>query len=328
MSVYSFNDNFNSKGAVPMQRTIAKEVGLSGIGLHSGFEVDIKLKPAKVDSGIIFIRTDIDPECAIVHASWDTVIDTLMCTKVANDDGITVGTIEHLMAALYACEIDNVIIELNGPEVPVMDGSSKAFVEMIESVGTKILSKPKIIIEILKEVKVKDTDNRWVSFTPADDFSLDIQFTFGDRADLPDQSFKFNGCPKLFKSEITDARTFGFLQEVQMLWKSGLAKGGSLDNAVVLDHDGPLNAEGFRFPDECVRHKALDAIGDMYLAGGLFKGHFKGSQSGHSLLNRLLRALFADEDNYRIIEHTEPAEVMVGIISNQPAAKISAYATA
>lgn len=280
------------------QKTIRAPLTCRGIGVHSGRQVTMALKPAPVGTGIVFIRTDVQGKDNKIPARWDFVVDTMLCTKIGNSQGVGVGTIEHLMAALYACEVDNLFIELDGPEAPVMDGSAKPFVDLIDAAGT--LQQPALrpVIKVLKTVTVKRGESV-VSLSPASSFSVSCQFHFNERADLDSQFYEFDGSPASFKQDIIRARTFGFRQEIEHLWSLGLAKGGSLDNAVVIDQGQVLNPEGFRYPDECVRHKVLDALGDLYLAGAPLLGHFKGVQCGHHMQNMLLKALFSDPFAWR-----------------------------
>lgn len=294
-----------------MQQTIASSAYCEGIGLHSGQLIEMTVKPAPVNAGISFMRKDVsDPEAAQIFATWDRVSDTMMCTKISNRFGVYVATIEHLMAALYACEIDNAIIEISASEVPVMDGSSEPFIKLFEEVGVKVQNAPRKYIEVLKTVRIGD-DNRWAEISPSGSFDISCNFSFGNRADFEDQSFSFDGTPEAFKKEIMRARTFGFLQDVERLWESGLAKGGSLDNAVVLDGNRIVNHEGLRYENECVRHKILDAVGDLYTAGYRIRGSFKGSQIGHEIQNSLLHALFRDESAWRLVEESDGIPTVV-----------------
>ncbi|MBL0941468.1 MAG: UDP-3-O-acyl-N-acetylglucosamine deacetylase [Alphaproteobacteria bacterium] len=275
------------------QKTIRRPVTCQGIGVHSGQQITMTLKPASIGTGIVFIRTDQSKLYDPIPARWDYVVDTMLCTKIGNNQGVTVSTIEHIMAALYACEIDNLTIELDGPEVPIMDGSAEPFVDLIEAAGISEQKALRGFIKVLKTITVK-RGKSMVSLSPAGTFSVSCQFSFNERAKLAAQFYEFDGSPASFKRDIIRARTFGFRQEVEHLWSLGLAKGGSLENAVVIDQDQILNPEGFRYPDECVRHKVLDALGDLYLAGAPIEGHFKGVQCGHHMQSMLLNALFAD----------------------------------
>ncbi|MBP2315297.1 UDP-3-O-acyl-N-acetylglucosamine deacetylase [Azospirillum soli] len=275
-----------------LQRTVKKPVRCTGVGLHTGATVTLTISPAEPNTGFVFLRTDLSGQAAVIQARWDTVVDTRLCTVIGNAHGTTVGTIEHLMAALAGCGVDNAIIALDNIEVPIMDGSAEPFVEAIERVGTVAQNAARRAIRILKPVTVVD-GAKSATFTPDDvtTFRFDIDF---DNAVIAQQSHAIELDGESFKDEISRARTFGFLHEVEGLRKMGLARGGSLDNAIVISGDRVLNEDGLRFDDEFVRHKILDAVGDLYLAGGPFIGHFHGVRSGHALNNQLLRALFAD----------------------------------
>ncbi|HET8727639.1 MAG TPA: UDP-3-O-acyl-N-acetylglucosamine deacetylase [Alphaproteobacteria bacterium] len=275
------------------QKTLKSAIHCSGVGLHSGREVLMTLKPSDVNTGITFIRTDVAEGRRAIPATWDRVTDTQLCTVVGNDEGVSVGTVEHLMAALRGCGVDNAVIELNGPEVPIMDGSAAPFVFLIECAGLVSQAASRTVIRILKPVEVQD-GSKLASFVPANDFSFSMEIEFASRAVSRQQGYVrlANGA---FKSEVARARTFGFLNDVEHLRSLGLALGGSLDNAIVINDDRVMNEEGLRYKDEFVRHKILDSVGDLYLAGAPILGHFHGVKSGHALNNRLLHALFADE---------------------------------
>jgi UDP-3-O-[3-hydroxymyristoyl] N-acetylglucosamine deacetylase len=293
-SFHRLSPNVSEPFAV-RQRTLKTSIGCTGIGLHSGAKVSMVLHPAEANSGIRFRRIDIAGAGAIVPADWAAVHDTRMNTCVRNEAGAVVGTIEHLMAALAGMQIDNCLIDINAPEVPVMDGSAAPFLFLIECAGVVEQSAPRRAIRVLKRVTVKDGD-RVASLTPSTGFSLRFHIDFASTA-ISRQEFFVNLSRGTFKSEISRARTFGFEQEVAALRAHGLARGGSLDNAVVIDSTGTkvLNDDGLRYTDEFVRHKVLDAVGDLYLAGAPLIGHFNGVRSGHAVNNRLLRELFADK---------------------------------
>ena len=281
-----------------LQRTLRREISCTGVGLHSGAQVTLRLMPASVDTGIIFERTDLFDLDPVVPAVWDRVVDTRLCTVIGNDDGITVGTIEHLLAALAGCGIDNAYVELNGPEVPIMDGSSEPFVSLIGCAGVVELLAPRRVIRVLKAVDVKIEDSR-AALLPAAWPKLDVEIDF-ESSVVSNQALSLGLVNGSFCKELARARTFGFLHEVEQLRAAGLAKGGSLDNAIVVSKNGILNDGGLRFNDEFVRHKMLDAIGDLYLAGGHIIGLFRGFRSGHAINNALLRALFSDSDAWTI----------------------------
>ena len=282
---------------VVRQRTLKSSINCTGVGLHSGEKISMTMKPAPVNTGVVFRRTDIKGKGAVIPARFDRVVDTRLCSLLGNEDGVTVGTVEHVMAALAGCGIDNVEIELNGAEVPIMDGRSEPFVFLIECAGIVEQAAPRRVIRVLKRVEVTYGSGH-VAISPADaqiiDFEIDFDSTVVNRQEM---SLKVvNGA---FRKELAKARTFGFLHEVEALWEAGLAKGGSLDNAIVVGHDGVMNEDGLRFDDEFVRHKALDAIGDLYLAGAPVIGRFEGVCSGHAANNKLVRALLADESAWK-----------------------------
>ena len=281
-----------------LQRTLKNEISCTGVGLHSGAQVTLKLMPAPTDTGIVFERTDVFDLDPVIPAVWDRVVDTRLCTVIGNEDGVTVGTIEHLLAALAGCGIDNAPVELNGPEVPIMDGSSQPFVSLVECAGVVKLPAPRRVIRVLKTVNVKIGDSR-AALLPAAWPKLDVEIDF-DSSVVSNQALSIGLVNGSFCKELARARTFGFLHEVEKMRAAGLAKGGSLDNAIVVSKNGILNDGGLRFNDEFVRHKMLDAIGDLYLAGGHIIGLFRGFRSGHAINNALLRALFSDIDAWTV----------------------------
>lgn len=284
-----------SEHTVLRQRTLKTAIGCTGIGLHSGAKVTMVLHPAETDFGIQFKRTDIAGRGAMVPALWSNVGDTRMNTCLVNEAGVQVGTVEHLLSALAGSGIDNCLIEINGAEVPVMDGSAAPFLFLIECAGTVEQAASRRAIRVLKRITVTDGE-KMASLNPAAGFSLRFEIDFASQA-ISRQEFFVNLSKGSFKSEISRARTFGFEQEVALLRSHGLARGGSLDNAVVIDSTGTkvLNDDGLRYGDEFVRHKILDAVGDLSLAGAPILGAFHGIRSGHALNNQLLRTLFADQ---------------------------------
>jgi UDP-3-O-[3-hydroxymyristoyl] N-acetylglucosamine deacetylase len=284
------------------QATIDKMVRGSGTGLHSGEAVSLRIHPAAPNTGIIFQRTD--KGGALIPAVWTHVVDTRLCSVVANKDGLRVGTIEHLMAALAGCGIDNARIAIDGPEVPAMDGSAAPFVELIEKAGVRRQSVARRVIEVLRPISVVEGDAR-ASLVPADSFTVSCEIEFDNPA-IRRQSRTVTLMNGNFKSEISRARTFGFEDDVVQLRKAGLARGGSFENAIVVGEHGVLNAEGLRYDDEFVRHKLLDCVGDLYLAGARILGHFRGYRSGHALNHRVLTTLFADPDAWRYRTLTAP----------------------
>jgi len=286
------------------QKTLKTRINCSGVGLHSGRRVRLTIGPAAVDAGILFKRIDTKDEI-VIPARWDRVVDTRLCTVIGDGNGTTIGTIEHLMAALSGLGIDNAVIEIDGPEVPIMDGSADAFVFLIECAGIVEQSAPRKRIKILKKVAVGDGESG-ASLTPAPFAALDFALDFASPA-IGRQERSVRLANGTFKRDLSRARTFGFAEEVEQLRKAGLARGGSLDNAVVIAADRVLNREGLRYADEFVRHKLLDAVGDLYLAGAPIEGRFRGVRSGHALNNQLLRALFADADAWMLTDDYDVA---------------------
>ncbi len=280
------------------QQTISEPVSINGIGLHSGINVSMKLCPAQSDYGIKFIRKDIS-ENNVVEALWSNVSNTKLSTTISNKNGISVSTIEHLMSALSGLHIDNIRIEIDGPEVPIMDGSSIKFVNLINSTSLKNLNKKRKILKVKKNIKIEKNDSS-VELKPNSQFSIDFEIDFPSKL-VSQQSCQLQLLNGNYKTDIASARTFGFEKDVDILRSNGLALGGSLENAVVVGENRILNSEGLRFEDEFVRHKILDSIGDLYLAGSPIQGYFLGNKSGHYLNNLLLRSLFANKDNYEYI---------------------------
>jgi len=287
------------------QHTLKNSINCSGVGLHSGAKVAMCLRPAPANTGIVFHRTDIgamatsavSDNAATVSAGWDTVSDTVMSTTVQNAAGVKVGTIEHLMAALAGCGIDNARVELDGPEVPIMDGSSAPFVFLIECAGLAQQDARRRWIRVLRRVEIED-DKRRAALMPSDGFSVSLEIDFDSPAIVEKSGF-FDLHNGGFKRDICRARTFGFEHEVESLIDLGLGQGGSLDNVVVVGrNDEIMNEGGLRYGDEFVRHKVLDCVGDFYLAGGPMLAHFAGQRTGHSSNNLLLRKLFSDPSNW------------------------------
>ena len=274
------------------QNTLRRSINCVGITLHGGDKVGLTLRPAEANTGVVFRRIDI-PESKEIRATWENVTDTRMCTTIANGDGVTVSTIEHLMSALAGCGIDNVYVDIDGHEVPVMDGSAQPFVFLIECAGVLEQDAHRRIIKILKPVRV-DAEDKMAELLPSDTFSVSFEIDF-DNEVVANQTISVNLVNGNYKKEVARARTFGFMHEIEKLQAAGLGLGGSLDNAVIVAGDKVLNEDGLRYNDEFVRHKVLDAVGDLYTAGSLICGSYKGVRSGHALTNKLLQALFADE---------------------------------
>ncbi len=274
-----------------MQQTLRSVIEMSGIGLHSGRTVSLRILPASADHGVVFKRTDLEEGKNLIPARHDNVVDTRLCTMIANEFNARVGTIEHLMAALRGCGIDNAMIELDAAEVPVMDGSSVAFVTAIDAVGIQEQTAPRRAIKILKDITVRDGD-KIVRLSPSNVpvYAGRIEFS---HASIGAQDYTLKLVNGNFRHDIADCRTFGFLKEAEMLRAAGLGLGGSLDNAIILDDEGVMNPDGLRCTDEFIRHKILDAVGDLSL-GGYILGRYDGVKGGHALNNAVLHALFAD----------------------------------
>ena len=281
------------------QRTIQKSVQTSGVGLHNGEKVTMTLKPAEADQGIVFRRVD-QKKSNEIKVSPDAVKDTKMCSAIGQDTS-RVATVEHLMSALSATGVDNIIIELNGPEVPIMDGSSIPFIYLLQTAKLKELDAAKKFVLINDVIEVKDKD-KWARFEPYDGFKIDFTIDFPHPVfDASTNKVALDFYDESYITEISRARTFGFMQEVEFLRSHGLARGGSLDNAIVLDEYKIINTDGLRYNDEFVRHKILDAVGDLYMLGYAIIGNFKAYKSGHELNNKLLLALLSNKKCWSLI---------------------------
>ncbi|MFN3826888.1 MAG: UDP-3-O-acyl-N-acetylglucosamine deacetylase [Micavibrio sp.] len=308
-----------------MQHTLKTELKMDGVGLHSGRPVTMIVKPAGIDRGIVFVRTDVSDRDNNVPARWNNVVDSRLCTMIGNDAGVTVGTIEHLMAALRGCGVDNAIVELNGPEVPVMDGSSAPFVAKIDDVGTVAQEAPRRAIKVLKEVIVEEEGKR-VRLSPAQGSSFSGQIEFPN-AVIGKQFFSTTLVNGNFRHDLAEARTFGFLKEVETLRSMGLALGGSLDNAIVLDDGRVMNEDGLRFHNEFIRHKLLDAVGDLFLAGGPIIGAYEGFRASHAMNNAILHKLFTTEGAWMIVDmYVEDPEASISHIAGHSGSSTIALA--
>jgi UDP-3-O-[3-hydroxymyristoyl] N-acetylglucosamine deacetylase len=285
------------------QHTLETEIGCCGVGLHSGRRIEMTLLPAAAETGIVFRRRDRGAE---VRANWANAVESPLCTVLSNCAGDTVGTVEHLMAALAGAEIDNAIVELDGPEVPIMDGSAAPFVSLIERAGSVAQSAARRAVKVLKPVTSGDGAAS-VALFPACGFSMSFEIDFANPL-ICRQEIDLSFAPGTFREELSRARTFGLIDDVDRLRAAGLARGGSLDNAIVVSGDQVLNRGGLRYGDEFVRHKLVDALGDLYLAGGPIIGHFRGIRSGHAHTRRLLAALFADADAWCSVLFTREGE--------------------
>ena len=281
------------------QRTPKAVIQATGVGLHSGDKILLTLRPAPVNTGIVFRRTDLEgvPE---IPASYKHVSETTLCTSLEHE-GVRVATVEHLLSAFSGLGIDNAYVDIDGPEIPIMDGSAAPFVFLIQSAGIVEQNAPKRFIRIVKPVRVED-EGKSVQFLPYDGYRISFKIEFDHPVfnDKP-QTASFDVSSTAYLKEVCRARTFGFLSDYEKLRQANLAKGGSLDNAIVVDDYRVLNEDGLRFDDEFVKHKVLDAVGDLYLLGSSLIGAFEGYRSGHELNNRLLRALIANEDAWEYV---------------------------
>lgn len=294
------------------QRTLKNSIRTTGVGLHTGDKIHLTLLPAPVDSGIVFRRVDLNPPVEI-KATAKNVGETTLSTCLIKDD-VRVSTVEHLMSAMAGMGIDNAIVELTGPEIPIMDGSAGPFVFLIQSAGVQEQNAPKKFVRIKKEVTLRDGD-KFATFLPFEGFkvSFSIEFdhpVFKDRRPQTELDFSSSS----FVKDISRARTFGFMHEIEYLRSKGLARGGSMDNAIVVDKYRILNEEGLRFEDEFVKHKVLDAIGDLYMLGNSLICEYKAHKSGHSLNNRALRLLLEQPEAWEIVTFDESQQVPITYI--------------
>ena len=283
-----------------MQNTLKAPVAFRGRGLHSGRPVRMVLRPASADYGIWFSRTDLAESDCLVAARWDAVVPSKLCTQISNSSGVTVSTIEHLMAALAGLGVNNCLIEIDGPEVPILDGSAALYVQAILERGLRSQDEAVRAIRILKTVEVTEGD-AYARLEPADMLEIDFRIDF-EAASIGQQSHRLNLSNGAFVRELCDSRTFCLQSDVDAMRARGLALGGTLENAVVFDGDRVLSPGGLRRPDEPVRHKMLDAMGDLALAGGPILGRYVGNRAGHSMTNRLLRKLFATPGAWKLVD--------------------------
>ncbi|WP_374576025.1 UDP-3-O-acyl-N-acetylglucosamine deacetylase [Phenylobacterium sp.] len=284
--------------AAAFQHTLQGPAIFAGVGVHTGAYTRVSVRPAPVDAGIVFVRTDVTDRDNRVPATGEAVCKTQLGTVIGNEAGVTVSTIEHLMSALAMLGVDNAVVELDGPEMPIMDGSALPFVQILDQAGRRAQDAPRRYIEILEPIEVIDGDKR-ATLTPADQFEVAFEIAFASTA-IGRQRIDLRMDEQAFRRELADCRTFGFLHEVEALRAMGLARGGSMENAVVIEGDRILNPEGLRRPDEFVRHKALDAIGDLYVLGAPILGRFEGILAGHGVNNALVRALLAQPHAWRV----------------------------
>ncbi|MGD9784710.1 MAG: UDP-3-O-acyl-N-acetylglucosamine deacetylase [Hyphomicrobiaceae bacterium] len=300
------------------QTTVAREIELVGTGVHSGAPVSVILHPADADTGLRFVVTRNTHVVADIAADVRNVKNLTLCTVLGDENGTTVSTVEHLLAALRGLGIDNCFVEIDSKEVPIMDGSSIAFVEAIDEVGIRELAAPRKFIKVLKPVRVQEGDC-WGEISPHSGFHLDVEIDF-ETPVIGRQRLQLEMSPSAFRNELARARTFGFMSDVEHLWKAGLALGANLNNTVAIGEDRILNREGLRCPQEFVRHKMLDAVGDLSLAGQPLLGAFRSVRGGHRLNSRVLQAMFADDTSWTLVQaprvrEIAPVDVAMGSVA-------------
>lgn len=294
------------------QRTLKNIIRATGVGLHTGEKVYLTLRPAAADTGIIFRRVDLD-EPVEIPATPENVGDTTLSTTLIKD-GVRISTVEHLLSAMAGLGIDNAYIDLNAAEVPIMDGSAGPFVFLIQSAGIEEQKAPKRFIRIKRKIRLEDGD-KWVQFEPFDGFKVAFSIDFDHPAfNEGKQQAEIDFSTTSFVKEVSRARTFGFMNQIETLRSKNLALGGTLDNAIVMDDYRVLNEDGLRYADEFVKHKILDSIGDLYLLGHSLIGAFSGHKSGHELNNKLLCALLAEEDAWEQVSFVDPQEAPISFI--------------
>ena len=281
------------------QTSLAREIVVTGTGVHSGAPSSVTLHPAPADTGLRFLVSKRGKIIAEIPADVSAVKNLTLCTVIGDDKGVTVGTVEHLLSALRGLSIDNCFIEIDSREVPIMDGSAAEFVRAIDEVGLIELSAPRKFIKVLKPVRVEE-GNCWGEIAPHSGFHLDVEIEFAIPV-IGRQRMSLDLNPGTYRNEIASARTFGFMRDVETLWKSGLALGASLENTVAIGDDKVMNPEGLRFPQEFVRHKMLDAVGDLSLAGAPLLGAYRSVRGGHRLNAHVLQALFADAEAWTYV---------------------------
>ncbi len=286
-----------------MQRTLKQPIQLTGKGLHSGKRAVVRILPASAEYGVWLRRVDVTDRDNLIPALFDHVNDTRLCTRLANDAGVEVSTVEHLMAALAGTGVHNALIEIDGPEIPIMDGSADAFVDAILRVGLAKQNAPVRVLKILKPVQIA-VDGFSARLSPADSLEIDFSIDFPEAA-IGQQAKTLKMANGAFVRELSNCRTFCRRSDVDMMQSAGLALGGGLENAIVVDGGEVLNPEGFRREDECVRHKMLDALGDLYLAGAPIIGRYEGNKAGHRATNLLLRELFSQPDAFEMVTCSE-----------------------
>jgi UDP-3-O-[3-hydroxymyristoyl] N-acetylglucosamine deacetylase len=297
------------------QRTLRNSIRATGVGLHTGTQVIMVVHPAPANTGIVFRRTDL-PAPVDIPAAAENVGETRLGTTLVHN-GAKISTVEHLLSAFAGLGIDNAIVEVNAPEVPIMDGSAGPFVFLLQSAGIAELKAAKRFVRVLRRVEVRDGD-KWARFDPYDGFKVNFEIEFDHptfKRHLSSASMDFSTTTYL--REVSRARTFGFMRDIETLRKHNLALGGNLDNAIVLDDTGIMNEDGLRYEDEFVKHKILDAIGDLYLLGHSLIGEFTGFKSGHGLNNKLLRALLADRTTWEEVVFEKPEEAPIAYVETR-----------
>ena len=295
------------------QKTISDKIELTGVGLHNGVDVNLTIKPSKPDTGISFKRIDVDSDNT-VNANFKNVVEPILCTKLKNQNGITVSTVEHLMAAFYGEGIDNALVEVDASEIPIMDGSAIEFVDAIRSVGIKEQNELRIFINVLKKIEVREGE-KYISIEPLNkDLIVDFEIVYSNSL-IRTRRKEF----KLSNGDLTDiynSRTFCLFEDIEQIKSQGLAKGGTLDNAIVVQGDRVLNEDGLRNRHEFVYHKILDCLGDLMLSGHRIFGHIKTSQGGHALTNKLLVKFFSDQSNWRFESFNNEEEAVSNSFKN------------
>lgn len=292
------------------QRTIKHAVQETGIGLHKGDKVTMTLRPAPANTGIVFRRIDLEPFVDI-PARANAVGDTMLCTCLTNEDGVSISTVEHLASALAGMGIDNIIVEVDSNELPIMDGSASPFIFLLQSAGVEELNAPKQFIRIKKPIRVEDGD-KWAEFHPYDGFRVDFTIDFDHPViSQTRQHVVMDFDASSYVDEVSRARTFGFMKDLEYMNANNLALGGSMENAVALDEYRVLNPEGLRYEDEFLKHKILDAVGDLYLGGHSIIGELRAYKSGHGLNNKLLNAMLQQRDCWEFISYETAEEVPI-----------------
>lgn len=302
------------------QTTIAREIEFTGTGVHSGAPVSVILHPAEAETGLRFIVTKRGRTIADIPAHVSQVKNLTLCTVIGDDNGVTISTVEHLLAALRGLSVDNCYVEIDSKEVPIMDGSSADFVEVIDKVGIRELSEPRKFIKVLKPVRVEEGEC-WGEIVPHSGFHLDVEIEFKTPV-IGRQRLSFEMSPGVFRRELSFARTFGFMSDVEKLWKAGLALGANLTNTVAIGEDRVMNRDGLRCPHEFVRHKMLDAVGDLALSGRPLLAAYRSVRGGHKLNSRVLQALFADETAWTVVQAPRtrgiaPAELGLAVAAGE-----------